>query len=501
MDQPTFRPSDTLDPSPDEVRTMGEAAARFAAEYRRTLEERPVSPRVTSAGIRAQLPDGLPEEGVPFDELLATFERVIVAGSRQNAHPRMFGYVASPGVAVAAVADYLASTLNNNLTTWRSSPAPVELERLAIEWMRQLVGMPKGAAGLFTSGGSLAHLTALAAARHARLGATFDEQGLAGGPRLTLYASSEVHHSVDKAAALLGLGRANVRRVAVDHDLRMDVGDLARRIADDRAAGAQPLAVIASAGTVVSGAVDPLAAIAGLAREQGLWFHVDACYGGFARLAPSARRLFEGIEEADSVALDPHKWLYLPVDCGCVLYRDPAAAAGAFALDADYTRVLQHEADEAFAFWDYGPELSRRFRALKVWMLLAHVGTRALGEAIEANLDCARHLAACVDRAPDFERLATVDLSIVCFRYLPESTRGRALGPEEQGEVDRFNERLLVALARDGSSYVSNATIAGAAGARFALRACVLNYRTTREDMEILLADARRLGRELEDRG
>jgi glutamate/tyrosine decarboxylase-like PLP-dependent enzyme len=232
-----------------------------------------------------------------------------------------------------------------------------------------------------------------------------------------------------------------------------------------------------------------------VARRFDLWMHVDASYGGFAALAPSARNLFDGMSEADSVALDPHKWLYLPVDCGCVLYRDAETARATFAHEAEYTRVMEREADEAFAFWDYGPELSRRFRALKVWMMLKGVGVRALGEAIENDLACARHLAALVQASEDFEMLAPVELSIFCFRYVPRKIKLALASANEaerarfNDELDALNERLLVELQQDGSSYLSNARLNG----RFCLRGCVMNYRTTLRDMEMLVDDLRRV--------
>jgi glutamate/tyrosine decarboxylase-like PLP-dependent enzyme len=417
------------------------------------------------------------------------FRDVIVPNSRQNAHPRSLGYVTSPGTAVAAIADLLASVLGANLTAWRSAPAAVQLERVVIDWIKEALGCAPGAGGLLTSGGSMANFGALTAAREARCGAGASEDGLlAHGRRLRIYVSEEGHHSVDKAAAFLGIGRRNVVRVAVDARFRMDIADLERRIASDRAAGHEPFCVVANAGTVVTGAVDPLADVAALARRQGLWAHFDGAYGGIAAMAPSVRPLFAGLAEADSISLDPHKWLYLPVDCGCLLFRDADAVRPAFTLGADYTRVMLEDAAERFAFWDYGPELSRRFRALKVWMALAHVGARAYAAAIESNLDCARHFAGLVADSADFEMLAPVELSVVCFRFRPERLRkGRALSDAEEVLLDHFNEALLQALQRGGRSYVSNASIRG----RFALRACVTNYRTTRDDMAALLDDAR----------
>ena len=268
----------------------------------------------------------------------------------------------------------------------------------------------------------------------------------------------------------------------------MRVDDLVAKINADVEAGYVPFCVVGNAGTVDTGAVDPLHEIRDVANRYQLWMHVDGSYGAFAILADSVRKLFAGMEQADSIALDPHKWLYLPVDVGCVIYRDPEIAHATFAHEAEYTRMFGEEADEAFVCWDYGPELSRRFRALKVWMLLKGVGLDRLSEAIESNLACARHLESMVQASEDFEMVAPVELSIFCFRHVPVQLRNQS--PKA---IDAFNEQLLVALQRDGSSYLSNATLGG----RFALRGCVLNYRTTLRDMEILLDDLRRVAKSL----
>jgi glutamate/tyrosine decarboxylase-like PLP-dependent enzyme len=466
-----------LDPSADEIRVWSNSVIELMADYLGNLRDRPVYRRMSSHEIRGRLDSALPAKGSDFDDLLKVFRETIIPFSRQNAHPRMFGYVQSPGTPLAAFADLLASTLNANLTVWRSAPAPVELERLTIDWIRQILGFNAGAAGLFVSGGSMANLAAIAAARQAKHESS---------DRLRIYASTETHFSVAKAAALLGIGRQNVRQVAVEERFKIRVDDLVAKINADLQAGYVPFCVVANAGTVNTGAVDPLADIREVADRFQLWMHVDGSYGAFAVLAKSARKLFAGIEQADSIALDPHKWLYLPVDVGCVIYRAPERTRAAFAHEAEYTRIIGQEADETFAFWDYGPELSRRFRALKVWMSLKGVGLDSLGEAIENNLACARYLESMVRASDDFEMLAPVELSIFCFHHVPLQLKNES--PEA---IDAFNERLLVALQRDGSSYLSNATL----GERFALRGCVLNYRTTMRDMEILLDDLRRLGR------
>jgi len=464
-----------LDPTPDEIGDWGNSVIQLMAEYLGGLRDHKVYRHISSREIRDSLDPALPTKGTDFDALLKVFRENIIPFSRQNAHPRMFGYVQSPGTPLAAFADLLASTLNANLTVWRSAPAPVELERLTIDWIRQILGFNAEAGGLFVSGGSMANLAAIAAARQAK----DDSSG-----RLRIYASSETHFSIAKAAALLGIGRENVRLVDVDECFKIRVDDLVAKITADLEAGYLPFCVVANAGTVNTGAVDPLAEIREIADRFQLWMHVDGSYGAFAVLAKSARKFFAGLKRADSIALDPHKWLYLPVDVGCVIYRAPEIARAAFAHEAEYTRIIGEKADEAFAFWDYGPELSRRFRALKVWMLLKGLGLDSLGEAIESNLACARYLESMVRASDDFEMVAPVELSIFCFRHVPVQLRNKS--PQA---IDAFNERLLIALQRDGSSYLSNATLAG----RFALRGCVLNYRTTLRDMEILLNDLRRV--------
>src|SRR6516225_1566378 len=372
-----------LEPSADEIGEWANSVTQFMIDYLGGLRDRPVYRQTSSREIRSVLDWKLPIKGTGLDSLLKVFRETIVPFSRQNAHPRMFGYVQSPGTPIGAFADLLASTLNANLTIWRSAPAPVELERMTIDWIRQILGFAPEAGGLFVSGGSMANLAAVAAARQTK-------QHSLG--RLRLYASSATHFSIIKAAALLGIGRQNVQHIAVDERFRMRVDELVTKITADLDAGYVPFCVVGNAGTVDTGAVDPLREIRDVATRLQLWMHVDGSYGAFAILADSVRKLFAGIEQADSIALDPHKWLYLPVDVGCVIYRDPEAARVAFAHEAEYTRMFGEKSDEAFAFWDYGPELSRRFRALKVWMLLRGVGLDALGEAIENNIACARCL-------------------------------------------------------------------------------------------------------------
>ena len=314
-DSKNLPPTRSLDPSPEQIRSWANAAVELMAEYLGAIRDRRLYPSTSSRQIRERLDSSLPEEPTTFDELLHTFRDTLIELSRHNGHPRMFGYVQAPGTAIAAIADLLASTLNANLTAWRSAPAAVELERLTIDWIKQIIGFNRDAAGLFVSGGSMANMAALAAARRAKAPAQIQDKGAQFCTEaLRVYASEETHHSVAKAAALLGIGRDNVRLISVDERYKINLDQLVVAIEDDRAAGYLPICVVANAGTVATGAFDPLAQICEIARRFNLWLHVDGAYGGFAALAPSARPLFASIADADSLALDPHKWLYLPVD-------------------------------------------------------------------------------------------------------------------------------------------------------------------------------------------
>jgi glutamate/tyrosine decarboxylase-like PLP-dependent enzyme len=490
-----------LDISADEIRRIGSAAVELIAGYYESIRDRPVFSGATPREVRERVDQALPETGADFDELLEVFRDVILRFNRHNGHPRFFGYVASPGTAVTAISDMLASALNSNVTSWRSSPASTQIERLTIDWIKQILGYPADAEGVFVSGGSMANFSGLAAARSLKAPASVTGDGMRAVERvMRIYMSEEGHHSITKAAALLGIGHKNVRIVRVDDRFRIDINDLTRKIEEDLRDGHLPFCVVASAGTVSTGAFDPLGEVADVARAYNLWMHVDASYGGFAVMAKSARHFFDRISDADSISLDPHKWLYVPIDCGCVLYRDPAAARAAFSHDAEYTRVVERDPDEAFAFWDYSPELSRRFRALKVWMMLKSVGTRALGQAIEKNILCAKHLARLVEASEDFEMLAPVELSIFCFRYIPASMRhelegaSRERAEEINRALDALNERVMIELQRDGDAYLSNARVRD----RFSLRGCIINYRTTERDMEILLEDVRHIAKRIE---
>ena len=413
----------------------------------------------------------LPADGESVEDLLAACATVLAGGRRTT--PAFFGYVQSPPAPVAVAADLLASAADQNLTSWRSGPAAVAVEHQTLRWLGQFVGFDDAATGILVSGGSAANLTALLVALRAATGPDDDRRAM------RVYASAETHFSVAKAAQALGVG---LERVAVDRDRRLDPAALRGAIASDRAAGLLPICVVANAGTTSTGAVDPLDAVATVARDAGVWLHVDGAYGAPAAADPASRPLFAGLSRADSLCLDAHKWLYAPVDCSALLLHDRAATGRAFGAGADdYVRVLATQPMETFAFWDHGLELSRRFRALKLWATLRLHGARRLAAAIGADIRLAEHLAGLVADAGDFELLAGPGLSICCFRHAPSGLAEPAL--------DAHNERILQALQRDGRVYLSNATVDG----RFALRACITNFRTTRADVERVLTVVREL--------
>src|SRR4051812_5596559 len=373
---------------------------------------------------------GLPAEGESVEALLEACTTVLAAGRRTT--PAFFGYVHSPPAPVAVAADLLASAADQNVTSWRSGPAAAAVEYQTLRWLGEFVGFDAAATGIFVSGGSAANLTALLVAVRAVTSPDDDRRAM------RVYASAETHFSVAKAAAALGIG---LRPVPVDRARRIDPAALRRAIAADRAAGLQPICVVANAGTTATGAVDPLDAVASVAADAGVWLHADGAYGAPAASDPACRHLFVGLHRADSLCIDAHKWLYAPVDCSALLLHDATATARAFGADADdYVRVLASEPAETFAFWDHGLELSRRFRALKLWATLRFHGARRLSAAIGEDIRLAAHLAELLAAADDFEVLAGPGLSICCFRHAP-------MHVDEPG-LDAHNERILQALQR-----------------------------------------------------
>ncbi|GBC86021.1 L-2,4-diaminobutyrate decarboxylase [bacterium HR12] len=379
-----------------------------------------------------------------------------------------------------------------NLGGWGLSPSATEVElALTRFFAREVFGLPEGSGGIITSGGAMATFVALKAARDHRAGWDVRDRGVAAGPQLGLYLSTETHVVSDRAADMLGIGRANVRHVPVDRRFRMRVDELEAAIARDRGAGIRPFAVVGTAGTVSTGAVDPLGEIADLCEREGLWFHVDAAYGGPAMLAPDLRPLFDGIERADSIAFDPHKWLSTPLTGGCVLLRDASLLPASFDADPAYVRQDRELTRAGVDLGRWGPQFSRGFWALKVWVsLLAH-GRAAYARRISHDAELARYLGRRVVEHPAFELACPVGLSICCFRYAPPDLPE---GPGRDAYLDRMNERLMTEIQLDGRAFISNAVLDG----RFFLRVCIVNFRTEAEDLDAVLAVAEELGARLD---
>jgi aromatic-L-amino-acid/L-tryptophan decarboxylase len=449
--------------------------------------------RITSAKSRMEIAslfdEALPEAPQPMDAILEQVEKNIFANSTLYVSPRFFGYINGCSNQAAMIGELLASAVNQICAKWHFSPAASEVERRVIRWIAAFIGFSPEAEGCLLSGGSAGNLVGLAAARKHK--AQFDAAslGMGGGPSVTVYVSEEGHASLEKCMDLLGMGRNHLRKIPVRDDFTIDVVKLAKRVAEDRYRGVQPICVVGNAGTTNTGAVDPLNVLADFCGEQGLWFHVDAAYGGPAAQTDIARRLFLGLDRADSVVINPHKWLYVPVEASCILVRKPKALPETFQVAADYLDERDKEdgaREGAIDFKDYGPQLSRSFRALKVWMTFKAYGAEKLRAAIAANIEIMRYLADRIDESQDFVRLAPVPLSVVCFQYRTTDTSIHA----DQKYLNELNARLLDGLEKDGRLFLSGTKING----RSALRACSVNHRLRSGHIDFLLEAIREVG-------
>ena len=472
-----------LDLSPEQRELLGRSALEWALRYFSDQSELPIYPTISASELTARLSSPLP--GEPQDPAAVMADLAEIARySRHNGHPRMFGYVQSSASFAGVIGDLLASAINQNVTSWRSAPAATTIEHQVIEWLKMMVGFDAAGEGVLLSGGSLANFAGLSAALRASIDVDLNQHGVAALPgRPRIYTSEMTHMSMPKAASMLGLGKDAIVRIPVDAQLRMKPDALRQQIVTDRAAGMHVIGVVATAGDVNTGAIDPLDAIADVCAEQRVWLHIDGSYGALAAQSRYVAGAMAAIKRADSLSLDPHKWLYAPLDAGCLLVKNAAALRRAFSEGAGYIDVVADRDMSDFAYWDHSPELSRRFRALKIWLLLKIHGVHAIQQAIDSNIEVAQHLSKLIDDSDDFERVAPVPLSIVCFRY-------------KRGD-DAFNKQLMVEVQRDGESYLSNATIDG----RFALRACIVNFRTRFEDAELLLNSIRRVAAGLATQG
>jgi aromatic-L-amino-acid/L-tryptophan decarboxylase len=423
--------------------------------------------------------------------LLERSTRLLFEHSLFNGHPRFFGYITSSPAPIGILGDLLAAALNPNVGAWALSPAATEVEAQTVRWIAEFVGFPKDAGGLLVSGGNMANIVCLAAARVAKAKWDIRTDGVAatGARRLRVYVSKEAHTWIQKAADLTGLGTESIRWIPTDAHLRMDVAALRRQIESDRAAGEIPCLVAGTAGSVSTGAIDPLREIAGVCQEYGVWFHVDGAYGGFAAALPDASVDLKALSLADSVAVDPHKWLYAPLEAGCALVRDAAALRAAFAYHPPY----YHFDEQGTNFVDCGPQNSRGFRALKVWLAMRHVGAAGYRQMIADDIRLSQAMAQAVTQHAELE-LATQDLSITTFRYVPLDLRTQVGTADAERHLDALNRSLLDRLQRGGEVFLSNAVISG----RYLLRACIVNFHTDRSDVEAVPAIVARLGRAID---
>lgn len=474
MDQ-SATPSGIGDMDSDEFRTAAHQVVDWIADYLANVDRYPVLANVAPGDVRRQLPTSPPETSEPVAQMLADFEEKILPGITHWNHPGFMGYFGITGSGPGILGEMIASALNVNAMLWKTSPAATELEDHVIDWLRQLIGLPPEFVGTINDTASSSTLYALAAAREALAHLSIRQLGLPGRsavPRLRLYASEEAHSSIEKAAIVLGIGQEGLRKISTDNAFRLDPAALAQAIAEDRENGWLPFAVVAVVGTTSTTSVDPVPEIAEICRREELWLHVDAAYAGTAAIVPELRWALDGCDWADSIVVNPHKWLFTPIDCSVLYTRRPEVLRAAFSLVPDYLRTS--EGDGTRNLMDYGVALGRRFRALKLWFVLRYFGRQGIVTRLREHVRLAQELARWIDDAPDFERLAPVPFSTVNFRYRP---RHLLSSDDAEARLDRINERLEHAINATGRVFVSHTRVRG----HYALHVAIGNLRTTHD--------------------
>jgi aromatic-L-amino-acid/L-tryptophan decarboxylase len=477
-----------------EFRDIGHQLVDTLAEFLESIPERPVTRESTPASIRTRLGNGsLPTQGSDAAELLNEAAQLLMDHSLLNGHPRFMGYITSSAAPIGALADLLAATVNSNVGAWALAPMATEIERQTVRWIAEMVGYPSDCGGLLVSGGNMANFIGVLAARRAKANLNVRADGIHSqtGGKLLIYASQETHTWVEKAGDLFGFGTSAIRWIPTDAALRMDVAELRRQITDDIESGDRPFMIVGTAGSVSTGAIDPLPAIADVCREHDLWFHVDGAYGAFAAVLPDAPEDLKGLNLADSVALDPHKWLYSPLEAGCTLVRDAHALQDTFNFHPAYYHFGGGDEDPQLNFHEYGMQNSRGFRALKVWLALRQAGRSGYERMISDDIQLARELHRRMADHPVFETF-TQELSISTFRYVPLDLVTTGASREEY--LNTLNKEILSRLQAEGEVFVSNAVIRGA----YVLRACIVNFRTTMADIDMIPGIIANVGKQLD---
>ena len=478
--------------SPEDFRALGHELVDEIAGFLADLREKPVAPDRTPAQVRSLIGDrGVPERGEDPHAILRNAAELLFEHSTFNGHPRFFGYITSSASPIGALADLLAAGVNPNVGAWQLSPVATEIERQAVRWVAELIGFPENCGGIMVSGGNMANMVCLMAAIRRKASWDMRQVGAAGvsQKRLMSYASGEVHTWLHKGADLCGLGLDSVRAVAVDEARAMRIDDLRRQIKADREAGLEPAFVVGTAGSVGTGAIDPLPEIARLCKEEGLWFHVDGAYGAPAAMLADISPAMRGIGLADSVAIDPHKWLYAPIEAGCSLVRDPRALHDAFSFHPTYYQFDGSAEDPPTNYYEWGPQNTRGFRALKVWATIRQVGREGYQRMIGDDIALSRAMFEAAARHSEIEAL-TQSLSIATFRFVPTDLRGERGDARTSEYLNQLNTELLARLQREGRVYLSNAVLDGV----FALRACIVNFRTELGDVAAVIEESARVG-------
>jgi aromatic-L-amino-acid decarboxylase len=462
-------PRRTGDMDPETYRAAARRVAEWTADYLRDVERFPVLSPAQPGSVRRGLPAAPPRDSEPITAVLADIEELLIPASTHWQSPGFMAYFASSGSGPGILGETLAAAFNVNAMLWRTAPAATELEQVTLDWLRQMVGLPDPLFGVINDTASSSTLYALAAAREAQTDLRIRELGMAGRPelpRLRYYASTEAHSSVEKAGIVLGVGKEGLRRIPVDARFRMDPVALRQAIHEDIAAGIRPFAVVATAGTTSTTSVDPVPAIAALCEQHGLWLHVDAAYGGAAAIAPELRWVLDGAERADSIVINPHKWLFTPIDCSVLWTRRPDVLRDAFSIVPEYLTTTDGSDQHAPNLMDYGTSLGRRMRALKLWMVIRYFGTDGLAQRIREHCEYASMVARWVDGEPDFELLAPAPLSVVCLRAHPP-------GLDDPGTLDSLNQRIVERINIGGRFFVSHTKLRG----EYAIRVAFGNLR------------------------